>query len=188
MSEAAHVTSIPALAELRAALLNFADETKDALAAVEMEIHRTFDWLGSQLQSWKQEVRLAEDAVFEAQQELARRKMMRVGGRPVDCTDQEKALRRARARLEHAEEQRERTQRWLRDLPADITEYEGRGRQLQNLVEGELPRTCALLEHMIGSLEAYVELRSAPPSEPSSARSSAPAEPNPPAAPERKVP
>ena len=188
MSEAARVTSIPALADFRAALVAFADETKDALAAVEMEIRRTFDWLGAQLQAWKQEVRLAEDAVFEAQQELARRKLMRVGGRPLDCTDQEKALRRAQGRLEHAEDQRDRTQKWLRDLPTDVTEYEGRGRQLQALVEGDLPRACALLEHMIAALEAYVDLRSAPRVEPSSARSSAPAETAPPAAAERKAP
>jgi chromosome segregation ATPase len=163
MSEAAHVTSIPALVELRATLATFADEARDALASVEMEIRRTFDWLAAQLQAWKQEVRRAEDAVFNAQQELARRKMMKVGDRPVDCTEQEKALRLARARLDHAEDQYARTRTWLRDLPTEVTEYEGRAKQLQGLVEGGLSRTCGLLERTIADLEAYVGLRALPP-------------------------
>jgi chromosome segregation ATPase len=187
MSEAAQVTSITALADLRGALVVFADETRDALAAVDMEIRRTFDWLGAQLQVWKQEVRRAEDEVSEAQQELARRKMMRVGGRPVDCTEQEKALRRARGRLEHAEDQRDRTQKWLRDLPTDVTEYQGRGQQLQNMIDGDLPRASALLERMIQALEAYVSLQAAPGPGLAGTASTAPAESAPPTA-ERKTP
>jgi hypothetical protein len=163
MSEAAHVTSIAALADLRAALLTFKDEARDILAAIEMEIRRTFDWLEEQRLHWKQEVRRGEDDVFQAKLELARRRMMRVGDRPVDTTEQEKTLRLAQARLEHAEEQQQRTRAWLRDLPTEVAEYQGRANQLQGWAEGGLDRTCALLERKIQDLEAYMAL-SPPPS------------------------
>ena len=158
MDQGAHVTAVAALGDLRAALVTFGAEARDALGAVEMEIRRTFEWLDEQLKYWQHEVRRSEDALFEAKQELARRKLMKVGGQPLDCTEQEKAVRRAQARLEYAEEQRDKTRTWLRDLPTAITEYEGPGRQLGNLVEAGLPRACALLGHKIRSLEAYLAL------------------------------
>ena len=162
MGEAAHVTSIPALADLRAALLTFAAEARDALGAAGLEIRRTLDWLDAQLKYWQQEVRRSEDALFEAKQELARRKILRVGGEPLDCTEQEKAVRLAQARLEHAEDQRTRTRVWIRELPEAVTEYEGPTRQLGNLAEAGLQRACALLESKIESLEAYVALTAPP--------------------------
>jgi chromosome segregation ATPase len=158
VAEAAHVTSLPVLAELRAALLTFTEEARDALGAVEMEIRRTFEWLDEQLKSWVHEVRRAEDALFEAKQELARRKLMRIGDRPPDCTEQEKALRRAQARLEHAQQQRDKTRAWLLELPKAVGEYDGPARQLGNLVEADLRRACALLEHKLAALEAYIGL------------------------------
>jgi DNA repair exonuclease SbcCD ATPase subunit len=164
VGEAARVTSIPILADLRAALVTFTAEARDALGAAEMEIRRTFEWLDEQLKYWVHEVRRAEDAVFEAQQELARRKLMRVGDRPPDCTEQEKALRKARARLEHAQQQRDKTRTWLRELPTAVNEYEGPARRLGNLVEADLRRACALLERKLEALEAYVGL-TAPPKE-----------------------
>jgi hypothetical protein len=162
VGEAANVTTIAALADLRAALLTFADEGRDALGAVETEIRRTFDWLDAQLKHWQHEVRRCEDELFQAKQELARRKILRVGDRPPDCTEQEKAVRLAQARLEHAEEQREKTRVWLRELPEAVMEYEGPGRQLGNLIDGGLERACALLERKVESLEAYVSLTPPP--------------------------
>jgi hypothetical protein len=163
MNPSAHVTSVAALADFRAALATFAHEAKDALGAVETEIRRTADWLDDQLQHWQAEVRRREDDVFQGKQELARRRMMKVGGRSPDCTEQEEALQLARDRLEHAEDQRSKTRVWIRELPLAITDYEGRARQLMSLLEGNVPRACALLDRKADALEAYVGLREAPP-------------------------
>ena len=184
MSESANVRSIAALTDFRAALTTFGDEAKDALAAIETEIRRCADWLHDQLIYWKAEVRRSEDELHQAKQELARRRLMKVGDRPLDCTEQEKAVRRAQARLEHAEEQEEKTRTWIRDLPRVITDYEGRARQLQSLVEGELPRACALLERKAEALEAYVAMQA--PSREAPSVAAQPPEPAP--VPERKQP
>lgn len=167
MSDAAHLTAISTLTDLRASLCTFAEEARGALEAVDLEIRRTFDWLEEQLANWHKEVRRAEDEVFHAQQELARRRLMRVGDRPLDCTDQERALRRAKARLEHAQQKHQATRSWLRNLPTETTDYEGPSRQVKNLIDAALPRACALLERKLDTLAEYLALRApgAPPTE-----------------------
>src|ERR1700677_3979818 len=112
MSESAKISAIDAINDLRVALICFGEEATEALTAAEAEIRRTEEWVEDQLKYWQQEVRHGEDEVFQAKTELTRRKMMSFGDRPVDTTDQELALRRARARLEHAEDQVEISRRW----------------------------------------------------------------------------
>src|SRR5438105_864095 len=116
----ARVRSIEAIQDLKAALLTFAAEAKEAASSAAMEIRRMEDWLGAQHKFWMSAVRKSEDGVIHAKQELTRRKMMRISDRPPDCTEQEEELAKARARLEYAEEKLEQTRRWLRKFPEDL--------------------------------------------------------------------
>lgn len=161
MSQSARVASIAALVDFRAVLCTFGEEAQEVLASVQMAIQRTQDFLDEQAKLWQQEVRRSEDMVAEAKTELARRKMMRVGDRAPDTTEQEKALRRAQARLEHAEEKLHVTRRWIPALKRDVDEYLGPARQLAGFLEGEQPRALALLQQKIDALEAYLA-RTAP--------------------------
>jgi chromosome segregation ATPase len=158
MSSSARVFSLDALVDLKAALCIFTAEAREALSAVEMEIRRNQVWLDGQLKYWQDMVRQCEDQVFQARQELTRRKMMRIGDRPPDTSEQEEALQLAQARLAHAEEKVEKTRRWLRLLPEAIIEYEGPARQLSGILEADMPKADALLESKIAALEAYVQL------------------------------
>ena len=47
--------------------------------------------------------------------------------------------------------------RWQRDLPHELMNYEGPSRQLQNTLDGELPRMIAHLERKIAALETYAQ-------------------------------
>ena len=163
MSGSANVTSIESLGQLRAALCTFGEKAADALLAADAEIHRTVDWLDDQIGYWKHEVRRWEDEVFRARTELSRRRMLRIGDRPPDCTEQEEALEHARQALVHAEDQVETTRRWQRLWQEAMTEYSGPVGQFKSLLEGELPRAIALLERKIESLDAYVGLVAPPP-------------------------
>jgi chromosome segregation ATPase len=127
----------------------------------QMELRRSQDWLESQLALWKAEIRHAEDAVFQAKSELARRKMMKVGDRPPDTTFQEKELRKAKARLAHAEDKRDRTKHWLRRLPDDIEEYDGQARPFQDVLEHDLAKMISFLEQKIVALEEYQRINPA---------------------------
>jgi len=162
MNGSANVTSIEALGELRAALCCFGDKAAEAVCAADAEIHRTVDWLGDQLGYWQHEVRRWEDEVFRARGELSRRRMLRIGDRPPDCSEQEEVLERARQALAHAEDQVERTRRWHRLWQEAVIEYQGPVGQLKSLLEGDLPRAIALLERKIETLDSYVGLTAPP--------------------------
>jgi hypothetical protein len=156
MGPSANVTTTTALIDFRATLCTFADQAKDALGMIDMEIRRAFAFLDEQVHHWTAAVRHAEDKVIQAKTELARRKMMRIGDRPPDTTEQEEELIKARQRLELCEEKLDTTKRWLRNLPEELKEYEGPARRLQGLLEGDLPRMAAYLEQKISALEAYM--------------------------------
>jgi hypothetical protein len=164
MSEYAQVTSIEALKDFRADLCTFGEQAKECLASVQMAAQRTLDWLDEQAKAWQREVRHWDDAVAQARTELARRKMIRIGDRAPDCTEQEKTLRAARRRLEEAEDKLATTRRWLPAYRRALDEYHGPARQLAGFLEGEQPRALALLLQKIDALEEYVRL-TAPPQE-----------------------
>lgn len=180
----ARVRSIEGLAGLKAALCTFAAEAKEALSAAALEIRRAQNWLDDQHKHWTAAVRKSEDVVFHAKQELSRRRMMRIGDRPPDCTEQEEALELARRRLEHAEDKLEATRRWQRQLPEAILDYDGPVNQLLGLIDSRLPKADALLSQKIAALEEYVrivteEASARPPAAHSSAAQPSAAQPSP---------
>jgi hypothetical protein len=156
----ADVRSIDAVRDWHATLANYADSLSEALAGIEMEIRRAFDWLEEQQALWKQAIRDSEEEVVRAKAELSQRKFKTWDGREPDCTVQERALRRAKARLEHAEEQVERVRQWIGRLPKVIDEvYRGAGRRLQNFLDDDLPKGQTDLARRIASLELYAGQR-----------------------------
>lgn len=179
MPDGADVRSIDAVRDWHAALATYGDTLGEALSGVELEIRRAHDWLGEQLARWQRAIRDFADEVTRARAELSQRKFVNWDGREPDCTVQEKNLRIAKARLEHAEVQVEKCRQWASRLPRVVDEtYGGAGRRLANFVEGELPRALADLVRRIGALEGYAGLRPDYAPNPSSA-SSAPTAPQP---------
>jgi multidrug resistance efflux pump len=162
----AHVASIEGLSNWKDALGLFAAEGRDALVAVELEVQRGVDWLENQLKLWHAEIRKSEELLTQAKAELNRRKNLPIMGKAPDCTEQEKAVRRAQARLAHAEEKQQTCRRWLPRLRQAIEEYQGTARPLSGWLEQDLPRACAVLEQRIAALEAYVGTPASPSAEP----------------------
>jgi hypothetical protein len=159
MSVSADVHSLDALKEFRATLCQFGTDAADAMCAIELQIHRMFDWLQDQYKFWQRTIREVQEEVVEAKAELAARKFPNALGRIPDCTVQEEALEDALRRLEEAEEKCERVRRWSSQLlPYAVTEYEGPARQMQNMLEAELIQGIALLDRKIVTLEEYIGL------------------------------
>lgn len=156
----ADVRSIDALREWQAALHNYADMLSESLAGVELEIRRGMEWLHDQLGLWKKAVRECEQDVVQAKAELAQRKYPGFDGREPDTTVQERNLKRAKASLEYAEEQVEKTRSWIGRLPKMIDEvYRGPSHRLGGLLEADLPKGLAELGVRIEALERYANLR-----------------------------
>jgi hypothetical protein len=182
MADAAEVRSIDAVREWHAALATYGESLSEALAGVELEIRRAYDWINEQGALWKRAVRDCEEDVVRAKAELAQRKFPTWDGREPDCTVQERNLRLAKARLEHAEDQVVKCREWAARLPRMIDEvYLGSARRLTDFVGDELPKALAGLARRVAALEAYAGLR--PDHAPAPAGSGVVAAPPPAAAP-----
>lgn len=156
MSDSARVRHVGVLEELRGSLAEFADLATLALEGVDADLRRTREWLERQERHWQATIRKCEDTVNAAKQELARRRLMKAGDRPLDCSEQEEQLHRARRRLEFAEEKQEVTRNWLRQWDTEMIDYEGPTRQLKNFLATDLVRAGALLRDKVQSLENYL--------------------------------
>jgi hypothetical protein len=172
MSRGAYVASIAALTEFRADLAGFVAEAREALSANEMELQRAFTWLETQTDFWKRQIRVRQEEVVTAKNNLAARKMLKLFDRPPDCTEQEKALRLAQRRLAEAEQKLANCKRWTTELPRHADEYQAKARRMSGILEADLPRAGSMLERKIESLEAYANM--APPLTPPLPGDSAP--------------
>jgi hypothetical protein len=156
----ADVRSIAALRDWYAALTGYGETLAESLAGVELELRRGFDWLDEQLGRWQKAVRDCEEEVVQAKAELSARKYTGWDGREPDTTVQERALRRAKARLEYAEEQVRKIRSWVGRLPKLIDElYRGPASRLGGNLEADLPRGLAALGRKIETLETYAGVR-----------------------------
>jgi hypothetical protein len=164
MGLSARVTSIETVEKFRNALCEFAKEAKDSLGAAEMQIRRTFDWIAERLKHWQHEVRVRQEEVVRAKIELESRKFANRSGKGPGFTDQEKACRKAQARLKEAEEKVAACRRYQPILEHAVREYQGPTRQLSSSLDLDLIHSIALLDQKLLALEAYLNL--APPAVP----------------------
>ncbi len=161
MAQAARVTSIDALDEFKAAWCRFGTEAGNALANLDLQIRRAFDWLEDQTTFWKSEIRRREELVVRARGELLQRKYSNRDGRGPGCTDQEIALEKALDSLDEAHTRLRNCKRWNQTLPREVMECQGPARVLTGFLESEFRQGQAVLQQKILALEAYVSL--APP-------------------------
>lgn len=160
MNLAADVRSIDALREWLIALANYRSSAMEVLSGLEMEIRRAYDWIEDQAKRWKTAVKDCEEEVLRAKTELSGRKFTDATGRMPDTTVQERNLRRAKARLEQAEEQVHKCRSWHMRLPKLIDEnYNGPARRLTTFIEVDVPNAMALLNRRIEALESYANLK-----------------------------
>ncbi|MBI3838823.1 MAG: hypothetical protein HY288_12940 [Planctomycetia bacterium] len=160
MTRGAYVGSIRAVRDFRAALVTFAQEAREAIGSYEMEVRRTLDWLlEAQPQYWKLEVRKCEDRVTEAKIELERRRNSKLpGGETPSCMEERKALERARARRQYAEEKVESVRKWGYVAQREEVEYAGRANQFGGTLDVDLPQAIATLDRVLTTLESYLAI------------------------------
>ena len=160
MREAARITSVPALLELRAAVVKFTEAAGNAVVEADMEARRMVDWLaGEAMQHWQREIRKRHDAVELARAEL-RRVQFTIEDRTPAAVEQKKALARAEAGLEEARRKLESTQRWSRVIDRQVAEYRGLTQTLSSMLDTDMPRAAATLERAVQSVEGYLAVTS----------------------------
>src|SRR3954454_19893458 len=100
----AKISRVDALEELKAAVAGFIADAKMALGAVEMETRRVVDRLQrEQPYYWNQQIKNARDEFAEGKASLARKRLQKTDNYIPDTSEEEKAVRRATAKIENAE-------------------------------------------------------------------------------------
>ncbi len=156
----ANVRSVDALKDFKNALINYAEEARNALSGVDMDVRRTRDWLErDQLAFWQMQVKKRNEQVSQARADLFRRQISQSGSDSVSDSDQKEALRLAIMRLRQAEEKLEKVRRWGPILQHAISEYNSASRPLGDRIAGDLVASLALLDRMVASLDAYMAIK-----------------------------
>jgi hypothetical protein len=158
MGVSARVYSAQALEDFRAKLVEFRQDVIEALAAADAGLQQMYDWLEQQLEYWRHEEQKRSEILIRARRELEERRHASARDHR-GCTEQEVAYRKARQRLEEAEEKGKRCRNWSKVLPQHQTEYNGPARTLAGMMETEVVRALALLRQKIDLLAEYQSLK-----------------------------
>jgi hypothetical protein len=158
MDSQARVASLDRVEEFRTAYAKFGDAARQALLGVELEIRRMLDWLEKdQVAFWKGEIRRREEKVNEAKAALHRKRITATFGHVVSDTDEIVALRKAKVRLEEAEEKLKLVKQWYLLIEQEVNQYRGPSQTLGNLLDADVPRALASLDRALNTLETYLQ-------------------------------
>jgi hypothetical protein len=149
MSTQAEVKSIETLAFVKAAMAAFGHESGQS--------QRIVDWICiEQAAYWKTEVRRAADGVNQAMKDLQHcRTYKKVGDNTPACSEEKKALEKAKKRLARAEQKAEAVRRWTPVVRQQFQETGVRLTRFREVIDIDCPKAMARLERMLVSLDHY---------------------------------
>jgi hypothetical protein len=155
----ANVRSIPAIADFRATLTTFGDTASRALDEVNMELGRAIRWISDEQPAfWKSEVQRALDLVADRRNDLEQCEKRAYDGQRPTCYQERKALEAAKRYVGYCEEKVDVVRRWARTVQKDVSEYHSDAAKFRSLLDGELPKSLALLDRMVSALEGYTAI------------------------------
>lgn len=159
MSQSANVRSVESIHDFKVSLVTFAEDARNALSSMEMELRRTRDWLlRDQLSHWQSQFKRRTELVSIARTELHRRRLSQQGSDAVSDSEQKENLKIAIRRLEEAEDKLKQIKKWAPVLEHAISEYHATSQPLGDRLTGSLVNSMTLLDRMVASLESYAAL------------------------------
>lgn len=159
MSDRANVKSVEALAEVKAALLEFAVTARASISTVDGEIRHITDYLRMDRPShWKHEIRARENVVTQCKLEIQRKRLI-AAPEPASTVFEERQLKKAQARVESGRARLAAVQRWQPIWEKEASNAKSMMRGLEEALAVDIPRAVARLERMMTSLEAYAAIR-----------------------------
>jgi hypothetical protein len=155
MSQFARVTSIDALRDFRAALLEFSETGRSALGEAQSDVQRTVWWVQHEIKEhWQRELKQRSNKLAEARTDLSRAQMQKKS----DVMER-KAVQLAVRRVEESEEKLRQIKKWNTEFERQQLLFRGQCSQLSGTLDGELPKIVAWMERMIERLQQYVALQ-----------------------------
>jgi hypothetical protein len=156
MPEGANVRSVDSIRRFKAMVLQFQEEARLCLSALELNIQKFSGWLERERPGfWKREIEACYQQISEARVRLHQCQMRKVGDFRPTCHEEQKALEQAKRNLDFAQKQVPVVKYWNTVVQQEANEYHGRSSQLVQVIERELPQLIAILNHTIDRLEAY---------------------------------
>jgi hypothetical protein len=162
MSPRANVRSLDSVQRFRPKVAQFEEDLGAALTSLRQEINRTLQWLDHDCPNyWQNQVRNGFDRVAEARTTLMRKSMMTVAGHRSECIDEKKALAKAKANLELAQQKVQACRQWSIKAHHAADEYTARVGRVEQSVGKSLPRIKVMLDRMIDALQSYASVEGA---------------------------
>ncbi|MCP4175478.1 MAG: hypothetical protein GY758_32425 [Fuerstiella sp.] len=160
MPESANVKSIDAVKRFHAAVVQFQEEARLCVSALEMQLLRILGWLERDRPGyWKREIELCYREMGEARVRLHQCRMRKYADYKPTCFEEKKDLEKAKRDLEFAQKQIPVVKYWNVSAQHEANEYHGRASQLTQMLERDIPQLLALLHHAVDRLEAYGNLQ-----------------------------
>lgn len=159
MSGGADVKSLEAVHNFRVAVINFQQEARLCLQALESQILKFLGWIERDRPGfWKREIELCYRQQGEARVSYHRCRMRKIGDFKPTCFEELKAMEAAKKALEFAQKQVPVVKYWMANANHEANEYKGRSSQLNQWIERDIPQLLALLAHSIDRLEEYANV------------------------------
>jgi chromosome segregation ATPase len=160
MSRFARVTSIDVLQTTAGALQKFRSDAAVALDDLDANLRRALDWIHhDRKEYWAHELRRGSERLSEARIQLQQaRAVRRLDNHEAACVDEQRAVDRAKRRIELVEEKIRAVQRWNYNIDHAVEEFQRNRAQFATWLDIDLPKAIAALQRMGESLGNYVSL------------------------------
>jgi hypothetical protein len=164
MSRFARVTSISVLQLVQAGVQKFRSESSVAMDDLASEIRRVSEWIHHECKDyWMQEMRRSEDAVTQARLQLQQARISRrVAGHEPACIDEQRALDRAKRRLERAQDKIKAVRYWGQAVDRAIDEFQQSQNRFATWLETDALQAATMLNRLSDALDNYVSLELPP--------------------------
>jgi len=158
MAEVARVLDTEVIKSFRATLVKFIESASAAVTDAEAEIIKKMNWLeGEQAAFWTNELRKTHELVNRCKDAVRQKKIFKDStGKPQSAIDEEKALKKAQAKLLYVEERLANTKKHARQLQREHMMYRGGVQRFQTILSSDLPRGVQMLETVLVKLDAYL--------------------------------
>jgi hypothetical protein len=154
----ARLHTLTTLKDVKTSMLEFVDAVHVALASVDADIIRVSQWLNHERPAhWKAEVRRREDELGRAKMEVERKRLI-AAPEPASLALEQRAVDRAKQRLEHAQRKLANVKRWAPVWDRQAMMYKSSCQGLSDSLHSAIPDATKRLERMMRSLEEYTRL------------------------------
>jgi hypothetical protein len=162
MSQAARLTSIDLLPTLSASIQKFRSEAGAALDDLGIEMRRASEWIHHDRKDyWEQELRRAYERLNQAQLQLQQAKTARrVGDREPACIDEQRAVQRARRRVDVAQQKIAAVRAWTNKIDRAMDDFRRARTVFSTWLETDMAKAAATLNKMSERLTTYVSMES----------------------------